>query len=268
MRKARAALALLLACAVPVRADTTADPLWYLLSTYVLAPDTKAIEVQDESPANSKGLAALQSDLLLLSDGFESFRDESQVKETLARLEPRMSPEFKPFFKERATSLDAIYRTLAVTDYTWAQRFPEPPCAPVESRRKLLSSRDGLFQTEKGDASPWLISLLGPQSEGKSAEQALDQASSQTKLANAEYEKLRARIRKLTLALASEQAVGAARSKLYCSRASALEKLSASHRANDTGLIAAGRSSSHKPEDSVFVVVWKNRRAAATLLKT
>ena len=268
MRKARAALALLLAFAVPVRAETTTDPLWYLLSTYVLAPDAKAVEAQGDGPADSKGLAALQADLLVLTDGFEGFRDEAQVKETLERLKPRMSPELRPFFKDRASSLDAIYRTLAVTDYTWAQRFPEPPCDPGETRRKLLSSRDGLFQTEKGEASPWLSALLGPQAEGKSAEQALDQASSQAKLTGAEYEKLRARVRTLTMALASDKAVGAARSKLYCSRAAAFADLAAVQRVKDAALISAGRVVAQKPEESVFVVVWKNQRAAATLLRT
>ncbi|MBI2789982.1 MAG: trypsin-like peptidase domain-containing protein [Elusimicrobia bacterium] len=268
MRKARAALALLLAFAVPVRAETTADPLWYLLSTYVLAPDAKAVEAQSDGPADSKGLAALQADLLVLTDGFEGFRDEAQVKETLERLKPRMSPELRPFFKDRASSLDAIYRTLAVTDYTWAQRFPEPPCEPGEARRKLLSSRDGLFQTEKGEASQWLSALLGPQAEGKSAEQALDQASFQAKLTGAGYEKLRARVRKLTMALASDKAVGAARSKLYCSRAAAFTDLAAAQRAKDAALISAGRVVAQKPEESVFVVVWKNQRAAATLLRT
>jgi len=268
VRTARSALALLLAFAVPVRSETTADPLWYLLSTYVLAPDAKAVEAQGDGPADSKGLAALQADLLVLTDGFEGFRDEAQVRETLERLKPRMSPELKPFFKDRASSLDAIYRTLAVTDYTWAQRFPEPPCEPGEARRKLLSSRDGLFQTEKGEASPWLSALLGAQAEGKSAEQALDQASSQAKVTGAEYEKLRARVRKLTMALASDKAVGAARSKLYCSRAAAFADLAAVQRVKDAALISAGRVVAQKPEESVFVVVWKNQRAAATLLRT
>jgi len=268
VRKARAALALLLAFALPIHAETTTDPLWYLLSTYALAPDARAVETRDDAPTDAKGLAALQSDLLLLSEGFESFRDESQVKETLSRLEPRMSPELRPFFKDRDASLDASYRTLAVTDYTWSMRFPEPPCAPAAARGKLLASRDGLFQTGKGVASPWLTALLGSQAEGISAEQDLDQASSQTKLTAAEYEKLRARVRKLTLALASDKAVGPARSRLYCSRAAAFADLAAAHREKDASLISAGRGIAYKPEESVFVVMWKGQRAAATLLKT
>ncbi len=268
VRKARAALALLLAFAVPVRAETTADPLWYLLSTTILAPDVRAVSAGGEGPADAKGLAALQADLLVLAEGLESFRDEAQAKETLARLEPRMSPELKPFFKSRASSLDAVYRTLAVTDYTWAQRFPEPSCDPVLARRELLDSRDGLFQTEDGEASPWLVSLLGPQAVGEAAEQALDQASSHAKLTDAAYEKLRARVRKLTLALASDKAAGAARSKLYCSRAAAYTDLAGFHRAKDTALISAAQAVVRKPEASVFVVVWKNQRAAAVLLRT
>lgn len=268
VRTARAALALLLAFAVPVRAETTSDPLWYLLSTSVLAPDAKAVAAEGEGPADARGLAALQADLLSLSDGLESFRDEGQVQETLERLRPRMSPELKPFFKDRSSSLDAIYRTLAVADFTWAQRFPEPFCDPAASRRKLLASPDGLFQTVKGEASPWLVALLGPRAEGKTAEQALDQASSASKMTGAEYERLRARIRRLTLALASEKAVGAARAKLYCSRAAAFADLSAFHRAKDAALVAAGRALAQKPEQSVFAVVREGRRAAAVLLGT
>ncbi|PIR16134.1 MAG: hypothetical protein COV48_10565, partial [Elusimicrobia bacterium CG11_big_fil_rev_8_21_14_0_20_64_6] len=268
MRTVRAALAILLAVAVPVRAETTTDPLWYLLSTSVLVPDAKAVEAESDGGADAKGLAALQADLFVLSDGFESFRDAGQVKEALERLKPRMSPELRPFFKDRASSLDAIYRTLAVTDYTWSMRFPEPPCEPAAARGKLLASRDGLFQTGTGVASPWLAALLGPQAEGKSAEQALDQASIQTKLTGAEYERIRARIRKLTLALASDKAVGAARSRLYCARAAAYTDLASSHRGKNVELISAARAVVQKPEESVFVVVSKNRRAAATLLKT
>jgi S1-C subfamily serine protease len=268
LRTTRAALALLLAVAIPVRAETTTDPLWYLLSTYVLAPDARAVEAPSDGPADGKGLAALQADLLVLTDGFEGFRNEAQVKEALERLKPRMSPELRPFFENRGSSLDVIYRTLAITDYTWAQRFPEPSCDPLTARRKLLAARDGLFQNEKGETSPWLVSLLGPQAVGMSAEQALDQASSQVRLTGAEYEKLRARVRKLTLALASDKAVGAARAKLYCSRAAAFEGLAAAHRVRDTTPISAGRSVVHKPEESVFVVVWKDQRVAATLLRT
>lgn len=268
VRTARAALALLLAVAIPVRAETTTDPLWYLLSTYVLAPDAKAVAGGGEGPADAKGLAALQADLLILSEGFEGFRDEGQIKGTLERLKPRMSPELAPFFKDRASSLDAIYRTLAVTDYTWARRFPEPPCLPDESRRKLLASRDGLFQTAKGEASPWLAALLGPQAEGKSAEQAFDQASTRAKLTGAEYEKLRARARKLTLALASDKAVGAARARLYCARAAAFSDLAASQREKDSGLLSAARAVGPRPDASVFVVVSKEERAAATLINS
>lgn len=250
-----------------MRAETTSDPLWTLLSTYVLTPDEKAAAATGEA-ADAKGLAALQADLLLLSEGFEAFRDESQVKESLVRLEPRMSPELKPFFKDRASSLDAVYRTLAVTDYTWATRFPDPPCEPSAKRRALMSSRDGLFQTESGEASPWLVALLGPQAEGRSAEEALDKASTKTRLSAADYEKRRAAIRRLTLALTSEKAEGAARSKLYCARAAAFSDLAAHHRSQDAAPVLAARVATTKPEESVFIVVWGGRRAAATLLQT
>lgn len=262
----------MLALAIPVRAETTTDPLWYLLSTYVLAPDAKAVEAEANGALDAKGLAELQSDLFLLVEGFESFRDEKQVDEALQRIKPRMSPELRPFFKDRSSSLDAMYRTLAVIDYTWAQRFPEPPCAPADARRKLLESRDRLFETEIGEASPWLVSLLGPQARGQSAERSLDRASAEPKLTPAGYELLRAKVRKLTLALGSEKAAGPVRSKLYCSRAAALTDLAAHHARRDDGpslaASAVAGTAERRPEENVFVVVWKDRRAAATLVQT
>lgn len=89
MRSVRAVFSVLLAIAIPVGAETTIDPLWYLLSSYVVRPDEAAVRAEGDGVANAKGLAALQADLLLLSDGFESFRDDAQVKESLARIEPR-----------------------------------------------------------------------------------------------------------------------------------------------------------------------------------
>lgn len=72
MRTVRASLAILLAFAVPVRAEKTSDPLWYLLSTHVLIPDKAAVTANGEDAADAQGLAELQANLLLLSDGFES----------------------------------------------------------------------------------------------------------------------------------------------------------------------------------------------------
>lgn len=180
-----------------------------------------------------------------------------------------MSAELKPFFKDRSASLDAIYRTLAVTDYTWALRFPEPPCAPADSRRRLLDSRDGLFQTEKGEASPWLLSLLGSRAKDKSIEQALDEASAETKMTEAAYERRRAQVRRFSLALASDKAEGAVRSKLYCSRAAAFEDLAAYHRLQQHESALASQAAVTPPsEHSVFVVAWGSRRAAATRIDT
>ncbi len=265
----RLALALLLGLSSSLRAETTDDPLWTLFTSYAVTRDEKAANSTYEGREDSKRLASLQADLQLLAGGFESFRDESQVKENLLKLEPRITPELRPFFQDRASTLNAIYRTLAVTDYTWAARFPAPPCSPAQARRKLLESRDGLFQNAQGASSPWLVSLLGPQAQGKSAEQALDQASAKTKLSAAEYEKRRSLIRKLTLALASDKAVGEARSKLYCMRASAYEDLAASQGPAASAPTLASRATPRAaPESSVFVVVSGARRAAATMIET
>ncbi len=55
MRRLRAALALVLAFAVPVRAETTSDPLWTMLSTYVLTPDPRAPEAGEGDPKSLAG---------------------------------------------------------------------------------------------------------------------------------------------------------------------------------------------------------------------
>lgn len=265
----RPLLALLLCLGAPLHAETTDDPLWTLFTSYAVARDEKAVNATYEGKEDTGRLASLQGDLQLLAGGFESFRDESQVKENLVKLEPRVTPELRPFFKDRSTSLETIYRTLAVTDYTWALRFPSPPCSPAQARRALLESRDGLFENAQGVSSPWLASLLGPQASGRSAERALDRASAKTKLSPVEYEKRRAMVRKLTLALASDKAVGEARSKLYCQRASAYEALAASQGPSASAPTLASRSAPRvSPEPSVFVVVSGTRRAAATMIET
>ncbi len=46
VKTVRTTLALLIAFAIPVRAETTSDPLWYLLSTYVSSRDAKAVEAR------------------------------------------------------------------------------------------------------------------------------------------------------------------------------------------------------------------------------
>ena len=94
----------------------------------------------------------------------------------------------------------------------------------------------------------------------------MDRASSRTAASAAEHERKRALVRRLTLALASDKAVGAARSKLYCSRASAYEDLAAPERISG-GPTLASRALASDPADSVFVVVWKDRAGAATLVK-
>ena len=262
----RRAIALTLSAllATGAAAEATSDPLRHLLTTVVLTPDETAAAAPAEGDA--KGLAGLQADLRLLADGFESFRDEDQARENIALLEPRMTPALRPFFRSRASGLRTVYRTLAVTDYTWALRFPEPPCAPAAARRALLSAKDGLFEGEDGKASPWLEALLGPGAAGLSAEEALDRASVRVAGSAAAHERLRARARRLTLALASEKATGAARSRLYCQRAAVYEDLAADEAAAGAETLAS-RASGPDALASVFVVVWKDKSAAATLVK-
>lgn len=254
----RRALALSLSFVISANAvaETTADPLRHLLRTVSLAPDESAAE--ETGDGDRKGLASLQADLRLLADGFESFRDEGQFRENVAPLSDRMSPEVRPFFATRASSLNAVYRTLAVADYTWAARFPEPSCAAVDRRRVILSAKDGLFAGADGKVSPWLDGLLGAASTGLSAEEALDRASSRTPADPAGRERLRARARRLTSALDSDKAVGSARAKLYCERASVYEELAVAAPAVPVPAVPSG----------VFAVVDGGRASAATLVSS
>lgn len=219
------------------------DALSHLINEYAGPVDQKAADAapEDAAPPGAK-LAQVQSDLSLMAEGFEVFRHPSHAAEALKNLPDRIVPELRPFFKDRDSSLDAIYRTLAVTDYTWAARFPEPPCEPKSRRQILLASKDGLFTDPKtGETSAWLSRLLGPASKGKDAATALDKASSRQAVSARDYELLRLKVRKISEALESDKAVGAARSKLYCARAQAYEELASAHQPVSGGPIQAAR---------------------------
>lgn len=221
------------------------DALSHLLHTYAGPVDEKAAEAAPEAevpPESGARLAKIQSDLSLLAEGFETFRHPSHAQRALKDLPDHIIPELRPFFKDRDSTLDTVYRTLAVTDYTWALRFPEPTCDPRSRRRSLLASRDGLFTDPKsGDLSPWLSRLLGPSAGGRTAEEALDRASSKQGLSARDYELVRVKVAKITEALNSEKAVGTERAKLYCLRAEAYETLASAHQAAQEGPIQAAR---------------------------
>lgn len=241
----RILLAFLLAIGpLPVEArETTFDALSFLFKEYTGPIDQTAAEAppSPDSPSGA-GLAQVQADISLMAEGFETFRHPSHTEHALGDLPDKVIPELRPFFKDRDSSLDTLYRTLAVIDYTWASRFPEPPCDPSTRRRALLSSKDGLFADPKtGETSPWLSRLLGPAASDRSAEAALDEASDKQGVSPRDYEVLRLKVRKISEALESEKAIGPARSKLYCARAQAFEDLSAAHLAGNKALINAGR---------------------------
>lgn len=236
-------LAVLLALGpIPAEArEPVFDALSHLLNEYSGPVDHKAAEAAAgaEAPPGAK-LAQVQADLSLMAEGFEAFRHPSHAEQALKTLPDKIVPELRPFFKDRDSSLDALYRTLAVTDYTWAARFPEPPCDPNARRRALLSGKDGLFTDPKtGLLSAWLARLLGPAAYGRGAEEALDRASSKRAVTERDYELLRLKVRKIAEALESEKAVGAARSRLYCARAQAYEDLALAHRSAGEGPVLA-----------------------------
>lgn len=221
------------------------DALSHLLHTYAGPVDEKAAEAAPEaetSPESGARLSAIQADLSLMAEGFEAFRHPSHAQHALKDLPDHIVPELRPFFKDRDSTLDTVYRTLAVTNYTWALRFPEPTCDPRTRRKILLASKEGLFTDPKsGDLSPWLARLLGPAAYGRTAEEALDRASSKQALSARDYELLRIKVAKITEALSSDKAVGKERSKLYCLRAEVYETLASSHQATQGEPIQASR---------------------------
>ena len=221
-----------------------ADPLGFLLNHYSRAVDKDAVSGASQTVrARGLKLAELQADLSLAAEGLETFSQAVKPPSNLAS-------DLQPFFKDHASSLNTIYRTLAVTDYTWAMRFPDAPCSPDIRRQGLLASPDGLFSKPgTGETSPWLAELLGPQASGKSAAAALDEVSLAKRVSARDHALLRARLRKITSALESKRAVGPIRAKLYCSRASAYETL-----AKDWVTDAASPSASALPTSSVVLI--------------
>lgn len=235
-------------------AEPSFDVLSNLLRAYAGPIDERAAEAPPEAetpPESGARLAAIQADLSLMAEGFEAFRHPSHAQHALQDLPDYVVPELRPFFKDRDSTLDTLYRTLAVTDYTWALRFPEPTCDPRTRRKILLASKDGLFTDPKsGDLSPWLARLLGPAAYGRTAEEALDRASSKQTLSARDYELLRVKVARITEALSSDKAVGKERAKLYCLRADAYETLALAHRASEGAPIQASRAtdSTNQPD--------------------
>jgi hypothetical protein len=138
----------------------------------------------------------------------------------LARLRASVDAPARGQFADRITALNAAYRALAVTDYTWAKRLPDASCAPEAARARLLNS---------DELSSWLASLLGTKVDAATA---LDKASAGTAPSGREYALLRARARRIGEALSSDKATGSARAALYCRRAQVYESLSAANRAS------------------------------------
>lgn len=260
----RLVLALSLAALVPSALSAEPahpDPLAVLITQLSAPLDEKAADAPSPSAENSAHLARIQSSLTVAAAGFEALRSpahEAAAKEALAN---ETDPALKPFTKGRDASLDAVYRTLAVIDYTWALRFPKPSCAPAERRRALLQSADGLFvDPDVGTLSPWMQRLLGPDSFGRAPEEALDRASSAAKLTESAYEKLRVRATRITEDLAADKADGSARTALYCERAGIYEQLARSHAAT-RGPTLASRSVEYDDAaaaGSVFLLAASN----------
>jgi len=230
----RLALAALLALQ-PVVQAAELSPVDILL-TRAIPQDEAALATAGSEKGERLGI--LQSDLALVVEGLEGFASEEDAAPSLKRL--RESVDAPEQFKDRAAALDAVYRALAVVDYTWAKRLPEAPCSPDAARAALLKS---------GALSSWISSLLGVDGDAAAA---LHRASASTKLSAREYALLRAKVRRLSAALGSERAIGTMRASLYCQRAGAYEALSAANRSS--GLTAASRATGADDVTGVYVL--------------
>ena len=250
---------LLTAASFPARAsDTTPpDPLAVLIAQMSAPLDDQASAAPGAPSENSARLARIQSSLIVAAAGYESLRSPVHAAAAQETLAAETDPALRPFVKDRDTSLDAVYRTLAVVDYTWALRFPGAACAAADRRRALLQSSDGLFvDPDVGTLSPWMARLLGPDSFGKSPEEALDRASAATTLTPAAYEKLRVRAGKLTEELSGDQADKSKRAGLYCERAGLYEQLARAHRKTGPTLasLSTGKDEVAAESKSVFLL--------------
>ena len=222
--------------------------------------DDQAENASAPAAENSERLAKIQSSLTVAAAGFEALRAPAHAFAAKEALEAKTDPALKPFIKNRDASLNAVYRTLAVVDYTWALRFPKPACSPAERRNALLHSDDGLFiDPDVATLSPWMARLLGPDSFGRAPEEALDRAAAATKLTASAYEKVRVRAAQITETIGSAPADG--RAALYCERAELYEQLANAHRAEKGPTLAAlqtGKDDAADVASSAFLVVASN----------
>lgn len=251
MRLFRVLLALLLA-AEPLQAQPAVD----IISRYSVPVDEAAASAPEDSAPQGSGkrLAALEADLSLVSEALEGFAHPQDAGKALLSAKSRLPAGIAPYFRDRAAALDALYRTLAVVDYTWALRFPNPSCEPAANREVLLRSDDGLFiDPASGVASEWIGALLGPDAKATSVESALDRASATVPPSQAEYARLRASQNLITQALASNGPVGAERAALYCKRAETRTRLAAANRI--TGAVLAARSSAETVSRQGVVII-------------
>lgn len=134
---------LLSAASLPVRAsDAPApDPLAVLMAQ-LSAPLDDAASAAPGAPAeNSPRLAQIQASLTVAAAGYESLRSPVHAAAAKDLLAAETDPALKPFVKDRDASLDAVYRTLAVVDYTWALRFPGAAESHARGWRRRSSQR-------------------------------------------------------------------------------------------------------------------------------
>jgi|GEM_PF-3797829 len=242
-----ALLAALALTAVPSRASAADDPLALTLAA------TSGGCRGDEQGAARLVCASRQAQGAV--EALELFRARAASAEDRNKAAALVAPELAPFFRDRDSALDALYRTLAVLDDSRVLAAGNDSCSARARRAVLLGSSDGLFADPRtGRASAWLTRLLGPEAAERSAASALDAAAG-TPLADADYERLRARARELSRRILQN---GADRSAL-CERARAYTALASAHRF--ARLTPAGRETSAATDPAASVLLLVRLRA-------
>ncbi len=241
MRLARRVIALAL-CGLIGAGPASANPLAYVLAGQESAPevvDPSASNVREaagepasEGELDSADLSKLAGRLSTIALGYESFPSEAHIGAESSRvLVDYTAPQgLIPNPADRVQTLDRVYRSLALLDYTRALRYAEGESCARVARRSLLRSPDGLFSDLKtGELAPWLKAELKRSRAGE-APASLQTASARewTQLA---YLKTLAAARGETRKLADQGVVGAERAGAYCRRARLHEDLASAQAA-------------------------------------
>lgn len=229
----------------------------YLESGFAAADEVAAASPDvsaglDESAAKARsGLALAEGRLRVMAGALEYFRNAGDYlsPRTRALLRSKLPAAFHARLDDRYRALDAVYRSLAAVDWTYALAAPGACPGARASRAALLRGSDGLFQDAAGNPTPWLKFILRAGGKDAAVEAGNEEEVGAAEEAAARYERSRARVRALTEKLSS--AKGKAAAALRCARAPEYAALAAANAAAPARLTAAGTEEEISAPDDV-----------------